>query len=144
AGFGDDYIVMIHGLGARADRWRLNLQSLATTGYHTIAFDLPGHGFASKGKALDYSVRGYADFLQRLLTTLHVHKTVLIGTSLGGHVSARFSCDYPNRVRSLILIGSLGLAPLGLNAGVRIAAAIKNTSRKGIEQKLRTLVSNRA
>ena len=144
AGSGDDYIVMVHGVGARADRWRLNLQSLATTGRHAFAFDLPGHGFASKGGGFDYSLQGYTHFLEQLLTRLDVQSTALSGTSLGGHVSARFACDHPGRVTALILIGSLGLSALGSDLRSRIARAIRDTSPQGIEQKLRALVHDPA
>ncbi len=44
AGTGDEAIVFLHGLGARADRWRGTLQSFATQGFRCFAFDFPGHG----------------------------------------------------------------------------------------------------
>ena len=47
-GTGPKTIVLVHGLGARADRWRRNIGPLADAGYRRVAFDLAGHGFASK------------------------------------------------------------------------------------------------
>ena len=52
AGRGDRTMLLVHGVGARADRWRLNLDALAEAGYHAYAIDLPGHGLAEKGRPL--------------------------------------------------------------------------------------------
>ena len=49
AGTGAANVVLVHGLGARADRWVGVLAVLAKAGYHGYALDLPGHGFADKG-----------------------------------------------------------------------------------------------
>ena len=54
-GTGPETIVLIHGLGARADRWRRNIGPLADAGYRCVALDLPGHGFASKDGEFDFS-----------------------------------------------------------------------------------------
>ena len=43
-GTGGDTVVFMHGVGARADRWRSNLGPFAEAGYRCLAIDLPGHG----------------------------------------------------------------------------------------------------
>src|SRR5579862_8928810 len=45
-GEGEDAVVLLHGLGSRADRWRRNLPGLAAAGKHVYALDFPGHGAA--------------------------------------------------------------------------------------------------
>ncbi|MYI14983.1 MAG: alpha/beta fold hydrolase [Acidimicrobiaceae bacterium] len=49
AGDGDDHLVLVHGVGARADRWRRNVDPLAEAGWHVHALDLPGLGLSDKG-----------------------------------------------------------------------------------------------
>ena len=48
AGAGTETVVFLHGLGARADRWRLNMPPLATAGFRAFALDFPGHGFSER------------------------------------------------------------------------------------------------
>jgi len=140
AGEGDDVVVLVHGLGARADRWLHNIEALAATGRRVIAFDLPGHGFAGKGPDFDYGTPGYADFLLALLDSLDLPTVHLIGTSLGGHVVSAASIRAPERVRSLVLVGSVGLLPLNEETLLAIRTRIADASPTGVEGKLRNLV----
>ncbi len=140
AGSGDHAVLMLHGVGARADRWMANLPGLAAAGLHTYAVDFPGHGFAEKGPALDYSVAGFAEFVLELMDTLQLSSCSLVGTSLGGHVAARIAVDAPDRVRSLTLVGPMGMVPTGIAVRRALAQSIVDTSREGIADKLRALV----
>ena len=63
-GSGANVALLLHGVGARADRWRHNIGSLAGAGLHVYAIDLPGHGFSAKG-SFDYSLNGYASLVLR-------------------------------------------------------------------------------
>src|SRR5579862_367361 len=65
-------VLFIHGMGARADRWTLNLGAAADAGFRAVALDLPGHGFATKGTGPAYSVGGYATFVVGALGLLPV------------------------------------------------------------------------
>jgi len=133
--------VLLHGVGARADRWRANIETLADAGLHVYAIDLPGHGFAAKGAGFDdYSVSGYARFLDRFLRSVTVEEAVLIGTSLGGHIAATFMCQHPDRVAAVVMVGTLGLVPLGEDACDRLAASLSDTSEAGIRAKLARVI----
>lgn len=143
AGTGPRALVFVHGLGARADRWRANLDALARAGYHCHALDLPGHGFADKGPGFGYGVPGFATFVLDLMDTLGVPEAALIGTSLGGHVAAWAACERPARVRALVLVGATGLAPLGEVERQTIARNVGDRSREGAERKLRFVVGDR-
>jgi pimeloyl-ACP methyl ester carboxylesterase len=137
--------VLLHGVGARADRWRENLEPLAEAGLHVFAIDLPGHGFAAKGDGFsDYSVSGYATLLERLLDSVGAERAVLIGTSLGGHIAAEFTCRSPDRVAALVMVGTLGLVPLGQDGCERLAASLADTSESGIRAKLGRVIHDPA
>lgn len=142
AGTGDKHILLIHGIGARADRWRRNIDAIAADGYHVYACDLPGHGFAAKGGDFDYSARGYADFVASLINELSLDRVALVGTSLGGQIAGLVACQAPARVSGLVLVGSLGFAPLSDESRAFVAERLLDTSRHGIEQKLRGSISN--
>ena len=140
AGSGDDHVVLVHGVGARADRWRLNIDHLAAAGWHVHAFDLPGHGLAQKGDGPDYSVPGFARFVDGFLDLIGAESAALVGTSLGGHTVATLACQRPERVRALVLVGSIGLIPWGAERRAATRGRLRDTSPESIENKLRLLV----
>jgi pimeloyl-ACP methyl ester carboxylesterase len=145
AGRGDVATVLLHGVGARADRWRNNLEHLADAGLHVFALDLPGHGFAAKGSDFaDYTVGGYADFVTGFLNSIQARRAVLVGTSLGGHIAAKVTCRTPKRVAGLIMVGTLGLVPLGPEWHHRFTASLSDTSEAGIRRKLAAVIHDPA
>lgn len=144
AGSGDDHLVLVHGVGARADRWRRNIDPLAAAGWHVQALDLPGHGLAQKGDGPDYSVPGYARLLEAFLDVVGAKTAVLVGTSLGGHTAATLACRRPERVRALVLVGSVGLIPWGAERRAGSRERLRDASREGIERKLRVVVHDEA
>lgn len=140
AGSGDDHLVLVHGVGARCDRWSRNIDALAAQGWHVHALDLPGHGLAQKGEGPDYSVPGYARFVDGFLDAIGAKTAVLVGTSLGGHTVATLACNRPQRVRALVLVGSIGLIPWGAERRAATRERLRDASRESIENKLRLLV----
>ena len=133
-------IVLVHGTGGRADRWSRNVDALAAAGHRVVAFDLPGHGFASKGAGLDCSVPGYRKFLAAFLDEMKIDGAVIVGTSLGGHVVASFACEHPDRVSGVVLSGSMGLVPLGAEARGRVEAGANNQTYEGVKGKLARVI----
>ena len=141
SGSGDRNVVMIHGLGARADRWQANLEPLAAAGYHCYAVDLPGHGFAYKGADYSYGVPAFADFVRDFMDSINIGQAAVVGTSLGGHVAGYFAAHNPDRVASLVLVGAVGVMPLGREASENVRANVKNVTRDGIAGKLKFVLA---
>jgi 2-hydroxy-6-oxonona-2,4-dienedioate hydrolase len=143
-GTGPDAVIFVHGLGARADRWRSTMVRFAAEGYRCFAFDLPGHGFATKGPDAFASVPEFATVLDGVLDALGLDRVILVGTSLGGHVAAWFTLQQPGRVRGLVLVGAVGLVPLSAEAGDAIRRNVRQTSREAIDGKLRFVFNDPA
>ncbi len=139
-GTGPKTIVLIHGLGARADRWRRNIGPLADAGYRCVAFDLPGHGLASKDGDFNFSALGCARLVFDLMTELDIERAVLVGTSLGGYIAAHIACSAPDRIAAMALVGTIGIVPMGLEARRTLGARFAAVTRDGIERKLRTVM----
>ena len=137
-------LVLLHGVGAREDRWMRNIPMLTNAGFHVFALDFPGHGFAAKGKDQPASVPAYADFVEAFITKKNLGSTVLIGTSLGGHVAATVSVRRPDMVRALVLVGTVGIVPVGQERRERTGIRLRQTSLEAIEAKLRGLIHDDA
>lgn len=136
-------VVLLHGLGARADRWRKNIDVLASAGYRTLALDLPGHGLAQKGR-MPYSVPFYAEFVKAFIAEAGLDCVALVGTSLGGHVASYAVVDDPTLAKALVLVGAVGVIPLGQVTRQRIGAQMLDISRDGIKEKFLRLFDDPA
>lgn len=142
AGAGDRNVLFIHGLGARADRWGATVKRYALHGYRSFAFDLPGHGFADKGEGRQYTVPEFARVTRALMDQLSLRTAAIVGTSLGAHVAAHATLAEPSRIRGLVLVGAVGLAPLDENSRRAIRDNITRTDRADIERKLKFVLAD--
>jgi len=107
-------VVLIHGGGAGAfaySNYRKNIGPLSQRN-RVIIFDLPGYGQSPARPAPDGLFKSCAAALGEVLDHLKVKKTSLVGNSLGGATSLRFTLDNPERVDRLILMGSAGSLPV--------------------------------
>lgn len=96
-------LVLLHGFTGSAATW----DSLRTTldSRHTVhVLDLPGHGRSSAPvDPARYALERFADDLARVLDTLDIDRTALLGYSMGGRAALRFALEYPARVDALVL-----------------------------------------
>ncbi len=102
-------VILLHGLGAQAESWQLNIAALAQN-YRVIALDQIGFGKSDK-PLLKYRVGTYADFLDKFMAELKIEKAHLVGNSMGGWVVGLAAIKYPNRVEKIVLADAAGLAP---------------------------------
>lgn len=77
-------LVLVHGLGASRDCWRLVLPLLATE-REVVTFDLPGFGQTPPADA-PATVQGFADVVEVLLRREGLLDADLVGSSMGGEV----------------------------------------------------------
>jgi 2-hydroxy-6-oxonona-2,4-dienedioate hydrolase len=138
-GEGDDHVVLLHGSGSRADRWRRNLPGLAAAGKHVYAFDFPGHGFATKAVDFEYSTPSFARVVGEALGELGIRRPVVVGTSLGGHVAAYLAVELRLPVRAVGLVGTTGIIPIEREVSTTVGR-ITNLSDAGVRDKLEFLM----
>jgi 2-hydroxy-6-oxonona-2,4-dienedioate hydrolase len=137
-------VMFVHGFGARADRWKLNMDPIAAAGFRAYAFDLPGHGFASKSDNAPSTVPEYSDFLGKVMDHLEVSSAVLVGTSLGGAVVASFAAQHSDRVEALVFVGSMGLVPIGEEIRSRIRAGSANQTLEAMQAKFKNIIADQS
>ncbi len=100
-------VLFLHGLGNSAFNWRKNIRAIGRR-YRAITLDLPGHG-KSDLVWFPYRLEDAAAFAVRVLDALKIDSAHLVGNSLGGAIALETALTYPQRVRSLTLVGSVGL-----------------------------------
>lgn len=102
-------LLFLHGWGLGYRAYRRSLQRLAAQGARVVAPALPGFGGNAALPAEDLSFAGYAAWVGRFLNAVGVDEPVaVVGHSFGGGVGIRFAHETPERVRSLVLVNSVG------------------------------------
>ncbi|WP_026736125.1 alpha/beta fold hydrolase [Fischerella sp. PCC 9605] len=106
-GWGGTPILLLHGFDSSILEFRLLLPLLAAQN-ETWAVDLLGFGFTQRQKEIKYSPTVIKIHLYEFWTTLINQPIVLVGASMGGATAIDFTLTYPEVVKSLVLINSLG------------------------------------
>lgn len=106
-GRGGTPIVLLHGFDSSILEFRLLLPLLAAQN-ETWAVDLLGFGFTQRQKEITYSPTTIQIHLYDFWKTLINRPIVLVGASMGGATAIDFTLAYPQIVKSLVLINSLG------------------------------------
>ncbi len=102
-------VVLVHGLGGRAEDWTNLAPYLAKAGFHVYIPDLLGYGRSQRPANFSYSVRDEAAVVVGFLDALGLKQVVLGGWSMGGWIVQIVAADHPQRVSRLILFDAAGL-----------------------------------
>lgn len=102
-------VVMLHGWALAQHTYRDVISAIAAQGCMVIAPALPGFGGTADLPGDSFSIRGYARWVADLLDSLDIHEpAVVVGHSFGGGVAVQLAHDFRSRVRSLVLVNSIG------------------------------------
>lgn len=133
AGTGEP-VLFIHGSGPGVSawaNWRLVLPMLASE-RRVIAPDMVGFGFTDRPAGIAYSMDTWVRQALDLLDALDLPRVDLVGNSFGGALALALATRHPQRVRRLVLMGSVGVSfPItaGLDAVWGYEASFENMRR---------------
>jgi pimeloyl-ACP methyl ester carboxylesterase len=102
-------VVLLHGKNFSGAYWEPTIRVLAAEGFRVVVPDQIGFGKSTKPAAFQFSFQVLADTTRALLDSLHVDRITLVGHSMGGMLSVRFSLMFPERVEKLVLVNPIGL-----------------------------------
>ena len=111
AGSGDDHVVLVHGSGPGVTsyaNWRGVLPALGEH-FHVVAPDMVGFGYSDRPQGVQYSLDTWADQTLGVMDALGIEKAHLVGNSFGGGIALRLATRHPDRVKKLVLMGSMGV-----------------------------------
>lgn len=107
SGNSDDTLVLIHGLGASAERWEFVIPHFQEH-FRVIVPDLIGFGYSDK-PLVDYTTEFFSEFLEKFLDQLDITNPIIIGSSLGGQITAEYVANNNSSVQKLILVSPSGV-----------------------------------
>jgi len=103
-------IIFVHGSGLTHMCWVLQARYFAFHGYSVLALDMPGHGL-SGGESLK-TIEEMAVWINDVMMTVGYKETSLVGHSQGCLVTMECASRYPDKIKSLSLLGGAGTIPM--------------------------------
>lgn len=112
-------VLLLHGSGPGVSafaNWRLQIPALGAR-HRVIAPDLAGFGFTDVPEGQEYSREVWLRQVVDLLDALEVDRVDVVGNSFGGSMALALAIHHPERVRSVVLMGSVGV-PFAITEGL--------------------------
>jgi 2-hydroxymuconate-semialdehyde hydrolase len=112
-------VLMIHGSGPGVSawaNWRLVMPALAKA-RRVIAPDMAGFGFTDRPAGIQYTMDVWVRQALDLLDELKIERADVVGNSFGGALALALAIRAPQRVRRLVLMGSVGV-PFPITPGL--------------------------
>lgn len=108
-------LVLLHGSPGGAVGMNLLAEELSAQGRRAIWFDLPGFVSQSdldeikdRDEGADYGADTYAEVVIGILDAMKIERAHIVGWSNGGAVALYLAHDYPSRIASITMLGSVG------------------------------------
>ncbi len=101
-------VMLVHGFSANKDTW-LRFAAELPADYRIIAPDLAGHGDSSAPLNGNYNLLRQAERLHALAAHLNLQRFHILGSSMGGAISAIYASQHPDQIASLTLMNAAGV-----------------------------------
>lgn len=102
-------VVFLHGWALGSHTYKRALKRLVHLGCQVYAPAMPGFGGTADLPGADMSLDGYARWVDAFLDAIALEgPVILVGHSFGGGVAIQTAHDFPHRVRTLVLVNSIG------------------------------------
>jgi len=120
-----DPLIIVHGGLSNSSEW-INILKPLSQKFQLYVVGRPGHGLSDP---IDYRGKDYrksaVDFLRSFMDAMGLKQAHLMGNSMGGYFSICFAIEYPEKVKTLVLIG----APAGMNLWIPFMLRILGINR---------------
>ncbi|MCC5960126.1 MAG: alpha/beta hydrolase [Rhodobacteraceae bacterium] len=95
-------VLLLHGVGLRAEAWARQIDALAADGFHVTAPDMPGHGESPARHHLA-GLTSYSDLVAACLD----EPAVVVGHSMGAMIALDLAARYPEQVRGVVALNAV-------------------------------------
>ncbi|GHU63192.1 alpha/beta hydrolase [Spirochaetia bacterium] len=103
-------IVLLHGVTDSYISYSQVAPRLADMGFWVIVPELRGHGKSDKPQNGIYTIDIHTEDINALLEQLNIKNAHITGHSLGSFIAQNLAVEHPDKVSSLTLIGTAGVA----------------------------------
>lgn len=114
-----DPVLLLHGSGPGVSawaNWRLVFESLGQN-FRLLAPDLAGFGFSEFPEGMSFNREAWLKQIVDFLDALDLDQVNVVGNSFGGSMALALAIHHPERVKRLLLMGSVGV-PFELTDGL--------------------------
>ena len=101
-------VVLFHGMNFGGFYFGGPIEALRKEGFRLVVPDQIGFGRSSK-PIIPYNFHDMAANSRKLLASLGVTKAAIVGHSMGGMLTARFTSSYPDLVEQAVIYNPIGL-----------------------------------
>ncbi|WP_026693398.1 alpha/beta fold hydrolase [Peribacillus kribbensis] len=101
----DPAVFLVHGVPETSLVWKEMIPEIVSCGFRAIAPDLPGFGQSEPFEEASTWER-YTEFITEFTAHMNLEDFHLIVHDWGGLIGLRWACDFPERVRSLMVSNS--------------------------------------
>ena len=102
-------VVFVHGNPGSSRDWEALVDAVGDFG-RAVAIDMPGFGQADKPRDFDYTVSGYAAFIQGAVEELGISRAHIVVHDFGGPFGLLWGLQHPDAWASVTLI-NIGILP---------------------------------
>jgi pimeloyl-ACP methyl ester carboxylesterase len=101
-------LVLVHGLGSRAESWLPLMPALTKQHHRVYAIDLLGYGRSEKPD-VDYAIGTQSSVVRDFMASQGLAQADLAGWSMGGWVALNLAAEHPELVRRLVVFDGAGM-----------------------------------
>jgi len=135
-------VVLFHGMNFGGFYFGGPIEVLSKEGFRVVVPDQIGFGRSSK-PIIPYNFHDMAANTLKLLQTLGVTRTAIVGHSMGGMLAARFAASYPDITERAVIYDPIGLTDVRWQRPWRTAdEAYKATMAQTHDQLWRAFYAN--
>jgi pimeloyl-ACP methyl ester carboxylesterase len=102
-GDGEKTIILLHGFLSSSRMWTNKYVPDLMKRYKVYTIDVRGHGNCSNVK-IGCNLQQMADDIYRFAVLKKIDPFILAGMSMGGAIAIQFAINFPNKIKSLILM----------------------------------------
>ncbi|WP_454684493.1 alpha/beta fold hydrolase [Ancylobacter moscoviensis] len=102
-------VVLLHGKNFCGATWQGTIDVLTKAGFRVVVPDQIGFCASTKPEGYQFSFHQLADNTRKLLASLGIEKTTVMGHSMGGMLAARYALSFPAATEKLVMVNPLGL-----------------------------------
>ena len=104
-------LFLIHGACSNSSMWAGEISTLSKN-FCVYAIDIPGEPGRSAEKRLAWENNDFSDWMKDIVNELGYSSINLVGISLGGWISLKFTTVHPQHVDKLVLLAPGGISPV--------------------------------